>query len=32
VTTTGLPLGVLNARRAAIRRILRGAADDLLMR
>src|SRR3989442_15806275 len=32
VTTTGLPLGALNARRAAIRRIVRGAAKDLLMR
>ena len=32
VTTTGLPLGALNTRRAAIRRILGGAANDLLIR
>jgi hypothetical protein len=30
--TTGLPLGALNTRRAAIRRILGGAAKDLLIR
>src|SRR6185436_8378411 len=32
VTTTGLPLDVLNTRRAAIRRMVGGAAKDLLMR
>src|SRR5690606_35355383 len=32
VTTTGLPLGALNTRRAAMRRIVRGAAKDLLIR
>src|SRR5438552_718312 len=32
VTTTSLPLGALNTRRAAIRRILRGAAKDFLIR
>src|SRR5262245_45592054 len=31
VTSTGLPLGALYTRRAAIRRILGGAANDLLM-
>lgn len=31
VTTTGLPLGALYTRRAAIRRILGGAAKDLLI-
>ena len=30
--TIGLPLGALNIRRAAIRRILRGTAKDLLIR
>src|SRR5438067_728861 len=32
VSTTGFPLANWNARRAAIRRIVRGAAKDLLMR
>ena len=32
VRTTGFPLGDWNARRAAIRRIVRGAAKDLLIR
>jgi len=31
-STTGFPLGDLNARRAAIRRMVRGAAKDLLIR
>jgi hypothetical protein len=31
VSTTGFPLGNWNTRRAAIRRIVRGAAKDLLM-
>jgi hypothetical protein len=32
VSTTGFPLGDWNTRRAAIRRMVRGAAKDLLMR